>query len=246
MDVHHTILLSVLIFAAATLYSSVGHAGASAYLAVMALAGLDPQIMKPTALTLNVLVAIIATVRFHRAGCFVWPIFWPFAVTSVPAALLGGFLTLPDLWYKQVVGAVLLLAAYRLFRHAAATAGPGRRPLALSAALAAGTVIGLLSGLTGVGGGIFLTPLLLLVGWADARHATGVSAAFILANSLAGLGGHLAAFRELPSAVLPWGAAAIAGGLLGSSIGARRLGEMSLRRVLAVVLVIAAIKLLFL
>jgi uncharacterized membrane protein YfcA len=243
VSVHELVVISLMIFAAATFYSCVGHAGASAYLAVMALAGVDAQIMKPTALALNVLVALIASVRFYRAGCFSWSLWWPFAVTSIPGALAGGFLTLPSTLYRQMVGVVLLYAAYRLFRSPSAAAGmtAGRPPRAV--ALILGALIGLLSGLTGVGGGIFLSPILLLAGWADPRRTAGVSALFILVNSLAGLGGRLAALPHLPAAVAPWAVAAVVGGLLGSGLGSRRLGAQKLRRVLAVVLVVASVKL---
>lgn len=235
--------VSALIFAAALLYSCVGHAGASAYLAVMALVGVSEQTMKPTALALNILVASIATVRFYRAGCFSWTVFAPFAVASVPFAAIGGHLTLPAVWYKQVVGLVLLFAAYRLFRGSFAASRGTTRPPPRAAALAWGAGIGLVSGLTGVGGGIFLSPLLLLAGWADTRHTTGVSAMFILVNSIAGLAGHLTVIRHLPGAILPWAVAAVAGGVLGSGIGSRRLTDQNLRRVLAVVLVVASVKL---
>jgi len=236
-------VIAVLIFAAATLYSCVGHAGASAYLAVMALAGLEPRVMKPAALSLNVLVAVIATVRFYRAGCFSWKLFWPFAVASVPAALVGGMLALPTTLYRQVVGVVLLYAAYRLFWNRASGATVAIRPPPLPVALILGTFIGFLSGITGVGGGIFLSPVLLLAGWADPRHTAGVSAMFILVNSFAGLSGNLALVPHLPVAIAPWAVAAVAGGVLGSSIGSRRLASQNLRRVLAVVLVVASVKL---
>ncbi len=238
-------MIAVLIFAAATLYSCVGHAGASAYLAVMALAGVDPQIMKPTALSLNVLVALIASVRFHRAGCFSWPLFWPFAVGSVPAAMVGGFVTLPSGLYRRVVGIVLLYAAYRLFWGRFPTGAATMRTPPRTLALAMGAGIGLLSGLTGVGGGIFLSPVLLLAGWADPRTTAGVSAVFILVNSLAGLVGNLAVIPRLPASIAPWAVAAVAGGVLGSQIGSRWLGAQRLRRVLALVLVVASYKLIF-
>jgi hypothetical protein len=240
---HELALISVLIFGAATLYSCVGHAGASAYLAVMALAGVDAQIMKPTALALNVLVALIASVRFYGAGCFSWPLFWPFAVTSIPAALAGGMLTLPNTLYRQIVGIALLVAALRLFSSYTPVTGTTARTPPRPAAFALGALIGLLSGLTGVGGGIFLSPILLLAGWADPRRMAGVSAVFILMNSLAGLTGQLAAIPHLPATIAPWAVAAVAGGLLGSQIGSRRLGAQKLRRVLAVVLVVASVKL---
>ena len=183
-----TLLLGVLIFIAALLYSSVGHGGASGYLAAMALFDLAPDVMKPTALVLNLFVTCVGTVRYARAGCFSWNIFWPFAVLSIPFAFLGGMWRLPAGTYKIILGLVLLFAAWRLAIKQSAHAPATQKAIVLPAALALGAAIGLLSGLTGVGGGIFLSPLLLLLGWAEVRKTAGVSAAFILVNSAAGAG----------------------------------------------------------
>ena len=237
-----TAVVGLLIFLAALLYSSVGHAGASGYLAAMALCGVDAATMKPTALVLNILVAAIATVQFRRAGCFSWPLFWPFAVVSAPCAYLGGTIA-PAVFYKPVVGVVLIYASYRMLRSASSAPAALREiPLALALFLGAG--IGLLSGLTGVGGGIFLSPLLLILRWAEPRRTAGVSAAFIFVNSLAGLLGHLSNPVSLPEALPWWALAAVVGGTIGSTYGSRRLGGPSLRRLLAGVLVIAGAKLL--
>ena len=237
-----SLILAILIFAAALLYSSVGHGGASGYLAAMALFGLAPEAMKPAALSLNICVALIATWRFSRAGYFSWPLFWPFAVSAVPFAFLGGAITLPDQFYKPIVGAALLFAAYRLFRHFPAT-GTATRPVSLPIAIASGSGIGLLSGLTGVGGGIFLSPLLLFMRWADLRHTSAVAAPFILANSIAGLLGHLTSVKYIPAPIAWWIPAAVLGGFIGAELGSRRLASPILRRLLAVVLVIAGVKL---
>ena len=236
------IILALAIFVMAALYSSVGHAGASGYLAVMALAGLAPAVMKPTALTLNILVALIATVRFYRAGYFSWRIVMPFALSSIPFAFVGGALTLPGAVYQKVVGLALLFAAFRLWMHAAARADAEAQPTPLPAAVALGAGIGLLSGITGVGGGIFLSPILLLARWAETRQASGVAAAFILVNSVAGLAGHLASVRNVPDSIYLWGAAAVVGGLVGTELGRRRLATVTLRRVLSAVLVVAGLK----
>jgi uncharacterized membrane protein YfcA len=236
------LILAAAILLMAALYSSVGHAGASGYLAVMALAGLAPAVMKPTALTLNILVASIATVRFYRAGYFSWRVLLPFALSSIPFAFLGGALTLPGSVYQTVVGLALLFAAYRLWRHAAVQANAEERPVPLPAAVALGAGIGLLSGMTGVGGGIFLSPILLLTGWAETRQASGVAAAFILVNSIAGLAGHVASVQNVPDSIYLWGVAAVAGGLIGTELGRRRLATVTLRRVLSAVLVIAGLK----
>ncbi len=236
-------LLTLMILAAAMLYSSVGHAGASGYLAAMALLSVEPTIMKPTALCLNILVASIASYQFARAGCFSWQLFWPFAVASVPAAYLGGAITLPGEYYRPLVGAVLLLAAVRLLFAQPPAADAEIKPPHLVLCLVAGAGIGLLSGLTGTGGGIFLSPLLLFMGWAETKQTSGVSAAFILVNSVAGLLGLLSGWDRIPSAIPLWAVAAIAGGLIGSHYGSRRLQSVALRRLLALVLVVAGLKL---
>lgn len=242
---HGEALLAVLIFAAAVLYSSVGHAGASGYLAAMALFGVAPAEMKPTALVLNILVAAVATARFYSAGSFSWRVFLPFACASVPFAFVGGQITLSNPVYRQVVGVTLLLAAIRLLTHVVPRDGVALRRLSPAVGVACGAAIGLLSGLTGVGGGIYLTPLLLFTRWADTREAAGISAAFILVNSVAGLAGHSLASRTLPHALPLFAVAAVLGGLIGSSLGSRRLGSPAFRRLLGVVLVIAGAKLLW-
>jgi uncharacterized protein len=239
-----TLLLTLLIFTAALLYSTVGHGGASGYLAAMALFNLAPDVMKPTALVLNLFVAGVGTIRYAQAGCFSWTIFWPFAVVSIPFAFLGGKWTLPVATYKIILGLVLLFAAWRLAIRQSAHAPPMQKPIVLPAALVLGAAIGLLSGLTGVGGGIFLSPLLLLLGWADIRKTAGVSAAFILVNSAAGLLGRLESVKSLPSQILWWAPAALLGGILGAELGSRRLTPLVMRRMLATVLVVAGLKML--
>lgn len=234
---------SALIFLAALCYSAVGHAGASGYLAAMAFLGTLPAAMRPTALVLNLLVASIGVTQFVRAGHFRWRLFWPFAVTSVPAAFLGGRLTLPVEQYRAVVGLVLILSAIRFVVKLRAVDRPGTTP-PVPVAMVAGALLGFLAGLTGVGGGIFLSPLLLLTGWADLRTTAATSVAFILVNSASGLLGQLSTLGALPATVWPWAAAAVAGGLIGSHLGSRRLPSPALRAVLALVLVVAGIKLL--
>jgi uncharacterized membrane protein YfcA len=235
--------LATLIVVAAALYSMVGHAGASGYLAAMALYGLAPAVMKPTALVLNILVAAIATIQFARAGHFAWERFWPFAIASIPFAYLGGSLALPDVLYRWIVGVVLVYAAVRLFVSAGGRSTDEVKPVPRTLGLPLGAGIGFLSGLVGVGGGIFLSPLMLLARWADTRTTAAVSAAFILVNSIAGLLGHVTSVRMLPPGITWLGAAAVAGGLVGSTLGSRRLAPAALRRMLAIVLVVAAVKL---
>lgn len=240
-----TAILAALLFAAAILYTAVGHGGASGYLAVMAVVGLSPVVMKPTALVLNILVASIATVRYARAGAFSWSALWPFLIGSVPLAIIGGAVHLPGHVYKPIVGAILLFAAVRLLwpRRGAPPPEVATPAVPTIPAIGAGGVIGMLSGLTGTGGGIFLSPLLLFAGWVDTRRTAGVSAAFILVNSVAGLAGNLASVRALPAALPLWALAAGIGGVIGAELGSRKLGNVALQRVLAVVLVIAGLKL---
>src|SRR5688572_30215347 len=237
-------LIIVAIFVVAILYSSVGHGGASGYLAVMAFWAVAPEVTRPTALVLNLFVASIATFQFWRAGHFSWKLFWPFAVTSIPFAFIGGMIKLPTNVYKFVLGMVLLFAAFRLeWKFASDTNEIGEPNL--WTALTIGAVIGLLSGLVGVGGGIFLTPVLLLMHWSGAKTAAGNSALFIFVNSAAGLAGNYAQVSVLPANVWMWIGAAVVGGLIGSLLGARKFESITLRRVLAAVLLFAAVKLIF-
>ncbi|HYL22824.1 MAG TPA: sulfite exporter TauE/SafE family protein [Burkholderiales bacterium] len=247
MDAPLIAALAAGMLVAAFAYASVGHGGASAYIAAMALAGIAPAEMRPIALSLNLLVSAMATYKFKRAGYFRWPLFWPFAVVSVPLAFLGGAITLPGHWYKILVGVVLIYAAWQLWRSA--RAGEEMRevrepPLAL--AMAVGALLGFLSGLTGVGGGIFLSPLLLLTGWAGTKQTSAVAAPFILVNSIAGLaGGFTAQAASLPAQIWVLAVAVLIGGWLGAEYGSRRFTNPFIRRLLAVVLAVAGAKMLF-
>ena len=237
------LLLAGCILIAAILYSSVGHGGASGYLAAMALFGMAPAVMKPTALVLNIIVAAIATTKFYRAGCFNKSLFWQFALGSIPCAFIGGSISIPTQIYRPIVGIVLLYAATRLGLTSSNSQPQPAHPVPIWLSISLGMIIGLLSGLTGVGGGIFLSPLLLLMGWAGMKEAAGVSAAFILVNSIAGLLGYLIKFPTLPSSLWLWSICAAIGGWIGSEYGSKRIGSTKLRRLLAVVLTIAGIKL---
>lgn len=257
-------LLPALLFLAALLYAAVGHAGASGYLAAMALLGVAPAVMKPTALVLNLVVASLGTWRFARAGHLRLRTLAPFVAGSVPLAALGGAWRPDGALYRPAVGVLLLLAALLLLLPGAqaraagsdgkggpagsdgsgAPDGAGARPPSPAVAAGCGAGIGLLAGLTGTGGGIFLSPLLLLRGWAGARDTAGLSAAFILLNSLAGLMGNLASTRALPPQLPGYVLAVLAGGLLGSQLGLRHLSPLALRRTVALVLLVAAAKLL--
>jgi uncharacterized membrane protein YfcA len=239
------VLIAVLILVVALLYSTVGHAGASGYLAVMALFGMAPIVMKPTALMLNIIVALIGTVRFYRAGFFSWRTFWPFAVASIPASFIGGSLTLPVSVYKLIVGIVLLYSAVRLFLSAG-SADKGKTTLVrIWMAIVVGAAIGLLSGLTGVGGGIFLSPVLLLMHWAKTKETSGVSAAFILFNSIAGLLGNISSISFIPGDITYWAPAALVGGWIGTELGTQWLPIVGIRKWLSAVLLLAGLKLTF-
>lgn len=233
---------TALIFLAAVFYSSVGHAGASGYLAVMALIGVAPAEMRPAALALNLIVATIGSRNFIKAGHLRWPLLWPFLLASVPMAYLGGRLALPVAAYRLVVGIVLLLSAVRFgVTLRAPDTARGAPPVPVS--LVTGGTLGFLAGLTGVGGGIFLSPLLLLLGWATLRTTAATSVVFILANSIAGLLGQMHSIVGWPHDLLWWAVAVLLGGSIGSYLGARRLPSPALRGLLAVVLFIAGLKL---
>jgi len=243
LDPSHLALLLVGIALVAFLYSSVGHAGASGYIAVMSLCGLSAGFIRPTALVLNILVACIGSYQFWRAGHFSWPLFWPFALLSVPCAFLGGYLPFASPVLKPLLGAVLLFSAARLFfRHGdPPQVAPPPRPLSMGV----GAGIGFLSGLTGTGGGIFLTPLLLFCRWTYIRRAAAVSVVFILVNSIAGLAGYLSSGRAIPSPAWFLAIAALVAGTIGSYLGSRRFPVRMISLLLAAVLVIAGCKLIF-
>src|SRR4051812_42967594 len=238
-----TLLIIIAIFVVAVLYSSVGHGGASGYLAVMAFAAVSPGGTRPTALVLNLFVASIGTYQFWRAGYFSWRVFLPFALSSIPFAFIGGMIHLPTQIYKIVLGIVLIIAAVRLAWKLVETDKTSSPNIWL--ALCIGAVIGLLSGMVGVGGGIFLTPVLLLMNWSETKVAAGVSAMFILVNSISGIAGNYAQVTKLPPGVWIWIAAAVIGGIVGSTLGSKRFDSLTLRRVLALVLLFAGVKLMF-
>ncbi len=228
-----------LIFLAAMLFSSVGHGGASAYLAAMALMNVAPASMRPAALVLNILVASIAIYKFYRADAFSWRLFVPLSIASVPAAFIGGLVSLPNHFYKPIVGLVLIFAAWHIFTQAKKPYAVNQSAAKTSVLLGVGAILGLLSGLTGIGGGVFLSPILLFYKWAETKVISGVAAAFILMNSIAGLIGVLSKQPNLPAALPYWAVAAVIGGLIGAECGSRRLTNPSIRKLLALVLLLA-------
>lgn len=244
------LLIAAFFFIAAVLYASVGHAGASAYLAIMALSGVAPDVARPTALALNIVVATFVTFRFWRGGYISGRALVPFLLGSIPLAFLGGSLPVAPALYKKLVGIVLLLAAVGMAitarRATEVDTGRAKPQVPTVPAVGIGAAIGLLSGLTGTGGGIFLSPVLLFAGWAETRAASGLAAPFILGNSIAGLAGNFSRLASLPSTLPLWIGAVVVGAVIGSEVGNRRGRTFLLRRALSVVLVIAGLKLLFL
>lgn len=233
--------LLVLVVVAATLYSAVGQGGGSGYLAAMALYGLDPAAMKPAALSLNVFVSALVLVRLWRAGHFDGRLFWPFALPSIPMAALGGAWTLSAPLYRYLVAAALTVAAVQMLRGQGGDGQRGRPPLTVALALGAG--LGLVSGLTGVGGGVFLAPLVLIFGWARMRSAAALSAGFILVNSLAALAGYATSGQPWPEGLVLLVPAAVLGAVAGSELAVRGLSPRRLQQVLGLVLLLAAARL---
>jgi uncharacterized membrane protein YfcA len=237
-----TIYLVLLTFGVALLYSSVGHGGASGYLGAMSLIGMTQAQMKPTALVLNLLVAGVGSIRYVRSECFSWKAFWPFALGSIPFAFIGGSQQLPSPIYQKALGVILIVAALGMMLRLKKQ--EESRGFFAPVGVVIGGVIGYVSGLIGVGGGIFLSPILILTRWATTRQTLGIASLFIFVNSLAGLLGHVDKVRSIPPIAAYIAPAALVGGLLGSWLGAKRLGTPVLRTFLAAALVTASLKLL--
>jgi uncharacterized protein len=236
------LLLAACMLLGAALYTSVGHAGASAYIALMALFGIAPAVMRPTALALNILVASLTSFRFLAAGLFRWRVLWPFLLGAIPLAFIGGAIQLPGVYYRPIVGVVLLIGAARLLWPAELATNKEPRDPPIWAGVLGGAAIGLLSGLTGTGGGIFLSPLLLFLGWSATKPASGVAAVFILCNSIAGLAGNLAMVQALPPSLPIYGAAVLMGAIIGTTFGIRFPSPIILKA-LGLVLIVAGLKL---
>ncbi|MGO4684163.1 sulfite exporter TauE/SafE family protein [Hyphomicrobium sp. 2TAF46] len=241
-------LLPIVFAIVAALYASVGQAGGTGYIAIMGLAGYGPEAIKPTALALNIIVAAIGCARFARAGLLTWRSFYPFAILGAPFSVLGGLSDLPHRFYQPVVG-ILLIAASALMLRSATRAAEIDRTASdtppFGPSLLVGAVVGYVSGMTGVGGGIFLSPLVLAFGWIGTRQAAGVSAVFNLLNSAAALAAIWTVIPAMPGP-LPWWMLAVAiGGLLGSGLGIQVLSPKSLRLILAGLLLAAGIRMIF-
>jgi len=246
MELQDAVILSVSFFVVATLYTTVGHAGASGYLAMMALVGLAPETMRPTALTLNILVAAFAVYRFRQARYFHWSGLWPFLLGSVPFAAVGGIQSLSRGTYYVAMGLVLFIAAsYLAWRAfgARTVMEEGVVRVRKIPAVLIGCVIGFLSGLIGVGGGIFLSPILLTLGWAGPKTTAGISAPFILVNSAVALVAGSFTVQRLSGELPLLAAAALGGAFLGTWLGLQKLNQKALVVTLAVVMSLAGTKL---
>jgi uncharacterized protein len=242
-DPHALFWLIACVGVAAALYSSVGHGGASAYLALMALFAVAPDAMRPTALVLNIIVAGIGAVVYVRSGQFDWRVFWPFAAMGIPAAFLAGRVHLPPEVYKPILGLVLVLAGLRYVVMPNLDLIKALVVPKIWVALPAGGALGALAGLTGTGGGIFLSPLLVFMGWADARMATGIAALFIVVNSSAGLAGRLSSLQKLPAELPLLVGAVVLGAVVGTLANRRLFSPTILLRALGLVLLIAGVPL---
>lgn len=234
------LLLSLAIAAAAALYSSVGHGGASAYIALMAVFGLAPDEIRPIALLLNILVAGLGAIRFIRAGRFSWDVFWPFAVAAVPAAFFAARIPASDVVFRALLALALAAAALRYLLWPQIDAIKAARAPSKFVALASGGALGALAGLTGIGGGVFLSPLLVFAGWADPQRATGIAALFIVVNSAAGLAGRFSTIAHIPAFAAWFALAAMAGALAGTALSLARFDKNAILRALGAVLAIAA------
>jgi len=234
----------IILFVVAFLYASVGHGGASGYLALMALYGVAPQEMKPTALFLNLFVSLTSFIQYYRGKHFKKDIFIPIALASIPFAFLGGILSIDDHLYKTILGILLLLPIIRFFFFKQVPDDRLVAPVKWISVLL-GAIIGLLSGMIGIGGGIILSPILILLLWTNQKQTAAISAAFIFVNSLAGLGGMLTQGISLSSNMILYIVIAFSGGLLGAYMGSKKFNQEVLKYILATVLLMAAYKLLF-
>lgn len=234
----------ILLLIVAFLYASVGHGGASGYLALMALFQIAPETMRPTALVLNLFVSGIAFFQFYKAKHFVWSLFLPLAVASVPMSFVGGMMEVNAVLYKRILGVLLIFPILRLLGvQKKSVEQPLQQPKQIWLLLI-GASIGLLSGMIGIGGGIMLSPILMLLRWVDQKQNAAVGALFIFVNSLAGLGGQFSTGLHFNNEMFGYVAVALVGGVAGSYLGAKKFNQFVLKKLLVVVLIIASAKLL--
>jgi uncharacterized membrane protein YfcA len=238
------IIFYVLLFAVAFLYAAVGHGGASGYLALMAIFSITPEVMKPTALLLNLFVSLISFIQYYRGKHFNWKIFLPLALASVPMAFIGGMLTLDGSIYKKILGFLLLIPIIRFLFFPNQPEQAQRKPV-LGFSVMIGSSIGFVSGLIGIGGGIILSPVLLLLRWTNQKQTAAISALFIFVNSLSGLTGQLVKGVKFSPDMYLYVLVAFSGGLLGAYFGALRFRHSAIQYLLALVLIMAAYKLIF-
>jgi uncharacterized membrane protein YfcA len=239
---NYFLLLSCL-FIVALLYSSVGHGGASGYLAVMSLFGISILDIKTSALLLNIFVAGIAFIFYYKAGYFKWKLFYPFALLSIPMSFLGSQIEINPTLYKQILGICLLIAVLRILGVFGKEKSEKSREINLFLGLFVGAGIGFISGIIGIGGGIILTPIMLFFSWGKFKEIATVSALFILVNSIAGIFGTMQHDFNFTFELLPYIFVAILGGIIGSFWGSKKAVNLNLKRVLAGVLFFASIKL---
>ena len=238
------IVFYFLLFLVAFLYSSVGHGGASGYLALMAIFSISPEVMKPTALLLNLFVSMTSFIQFYRGKHFKWKIFLPFAIASIPMAFVGGLIKVDTPVYNKILGLLLIIPIIRFLFFANIQVHQIKKSNVLLSILIGGT-IGFLSGLIGIGGGIILSPVLLLLKWADMKQTAAISALFIFVNSISGLAGQITKGIHFSPDMYGYVVVAFAGGLCGAYFGSIRFGQNVLKYLLAVVLMAASYKLLF-
>jgi len=230
------------IFLGAILYSSVGHGGASSYIAIMSLMGTPITTIKPIGLILNIIVSSISSFRFIRHKFFNFKVFLPVAIGSIPAAFLGGYIELTASIYRPLVGIILLVAGFQFIFNILDQLKPPKAEINWVVALMLGMVIGLLSGLTGTGGGIFLSPLIVFFGWTSIKEASGTASAFIFFNSLSGLIGSMTSLQELPTTIFLFSFAVLSGVIIGTQLGIKHLNVNGLKKTLGCVLIIAGLK----
>lgn len=237
-------LFYVILFFVAFLYAAVGHGGASGYLALMAIYGIAPEEMKPTALILNLFVSITSFMHYYKGGYFKYKIFIPMAAASIPLAFIGGMITVEENIYKRILGVLLLFPVLRFFFFKNVEDNELKLHKVYFAIFIGG-IVGLLSGMIGIGGGIILSPILLLLHWTNQKQTAAISAAFIFVNSVAGLGGMLTQGISFTKDMVLYVIVAFIGGFLGAYLGAKRFNHNVLKYVLATVLLLASYKLIF-